>query len=49
MDHEPSLHYSLHTPAHRACPTYILQTSISIRRSGRLRGITPVPVQAHTE
>ncbi|MBQ9386926.1 MAG: hypothetical protein IJU24_08610 [Bacteroidaceae bacterium] len=49
MDLEPSLHSSLHTPAHRACPTYILRTIISIRRSGRLRGFTAAPAQALTE
>lgn len=49
VDHEPSLHYSLHTPAHRARPAYSLRIRNSIRRSGRPRGIAYAPAQAFTE
>ena len=43
---EPPLRSILHTPAHRACPAYILRIRSSLRRSGSLRGITGVPAQA---
>lgn len=49
ITHEPSLHSSLHTPAHRARPAYILRIRNSIWRSGRPRGVTYVPAQASPE